>query len=166
MSVNTVAPKAAGSDVTRACSFRVGTVWLGVDVLHVQEVLLDQTLTGVPRAPKSVEGLLNLRGEILVTVDLRRRLNLGESENGANHVVVVLRFEHTRVGLLVDEVGDVVEVAGLRLEALPETATEGARDVICGAYQTDTSILHLLDVAVVTDLTRLAGGPGHADADE
>src|SRR5215470_13729219 len=92
------------------CSFFVDGLRFGVDVQKVQEVVPYQEMTRVPLAPPTVRGLLNLRGQIVTGIDLRRRLELPERPAAALPMNVVLRGEDCPVSLLVDEIGEVIEV--------------------------------------------------------
>ena len=142
MSYATVAP------ATQLCTFRVADLWLGVDVLDVQEVIRHQPTTAVPLAPDVVEGLVNLRGEIVTALDMRKRLALPARDDGElpSNVVIRSRDEHTAVSLLVDEVGDVMDIEGLEFEPAPDTLGGPARDIVLGAYPCPSLLLLLLDV--------------------
>jgi purine-binding chemotaxis protein CheW len=92
------------------CTFFLDSLFLGVEVQRVQEVLRQQAMTQVPLAPPVVRGLINLRGQIVTAIDLRRRLDL--RERGADEVAmnVVVRTDDGAVSLLVDDIGDVLNV--------------------------------------------------------
>ena len=89
------------------CTFHVGQLYLGVEVLQVQEVLKAQQMTPVPLSDDTVRGLMNLRGQIVTAFDLRRRLGLGDRTDGIPAMNVVVRTPEGPVSLLVDEIGDV-----------------------------------------------------------
>lgn len=130
-------------------TFRVNDQWLGVPVSIVQEVLLAQRLAVVPLAPAEVAGFLNLRGQIVTAVDLRTRLDIeGESalETAMN---VVVRHEDELFSLLVDEVGDVLDVERERVEAVPPTLDECWRTVSVGIVRRDTDLLLVLEVGAL-----------------
>src|SRR3954466_5260991 len=91
------------------CTFFLDGLRFGVDVQKVQEVVPFQEMTPVPLAPPTVCGLLNLRGQIVTGIDLRRRLELPERPAGSRPFNVVLRGEDSPVSFLVDEVGEVIE---------------------------------------------------------
>ena len=78
----------------------------------MQEVIRHQAMTRVPLAPKLIGGLINLRGQIVTAIDLRLRLGLPERRPGQLPMNVVVRSEDGAVSLLVDEIGDVLEVSG------------------------------------------------------
>ena len=85
-------------------------LFFGVDVLRVQEVLRFQPMTRVPQAPDVIEGLINLRGQIVTAIDMRRRLKLAARRGDQAPMNMVVRTEDGAVSLLVDEIGDVLDV--------------------------------------------------------
>ena len=94
----------------RFATFFVADLFFGVDVLRVQEVLRYQQMTRVPDAPQVIEGLINLRGQIVTAIDMRRRLGLPLRSQNAAPMNMVIRTEDGAVSLLVDEIGDVLDV--------------------------------------------------------
>jgi purine-binding chemotaxis protein CheW len=127
------------------CTFHVDGHLYGVDVTGVQEVIRGQDVTRAPLAPRAVRGLINLRGEIVTAIDLRRRLHLPDRATDGPATSVVLRTAEGVVSLLVDEVGDVVEVSGDAFEPPPPTLDGVARDLIRGAYKLRDRLLLVLD---------------------
>ncbi len=128
------------------CTFTLNGMLFGVEVLQVQEVLLYQDLTRVPLAPPMVRGLINLRGQIVTAVDLRRRLELPAPPPDRFPMNVVVRTPDGAVSLMVDEIGDVVEVHDDAFEPAPETLTGLSRDVTRGVYKLNNRLLLILDL--------------------
>jgi len=126
-------------------TFNLDSLFLGVDVLKVQEVIRFQQMTRVPTAPSMVEGLINLRGQIITAIDLRRRLKLADRPEGQLPMNVVVRTDDGALSLLVDEIGDVVEIDDRSFERVPETVTGLIRDLIGGVYKLDGRLLLILD---------------------
>jgi len=137
-------------------TFHLGDGLYGIEVLRVQEVLTEQRLTAVPLAPPEVAGLVNLRGQVVTAVDLRRRLGLPPREEGSRSTDLVVRVGDEVVALLVDGIGDVVEVAEGDLEPPPDTLTGPLADLITGACQLPDRLLMPLDVARVVALPQRA----------
>lgn len=134
------------------CTLVVGDTLFGVDVLRVQEVIRRQPMTTVPLAHETIGGLINLRGQIVTAVDLRVRLGLpdrGEDEPVMN---VVVRTDEGAVSFLVDEIGDVVEIAGLDREDAPDTLAPHVRELITGVHKLDGALLLQLDVDRLVEL--------------
>jgi purine-binding chemotaxis protein CheW len=130
----------------RVCTFLVDGSCYGVEVLRVQEIIRAQPLTRVPRAPHVVRGLINLRGRIVTVLDLRRRLELAEQASEETQRNVVVRTPEGVVSLLVDEIGDVLDVEEDAYEPPPETLDGVARDLIRGAYKLPDRLLLILDI--------------------
>jgi purine-binding chemotaxis protein CheW len=128
------------------CTFYVAGRLFGVEVLNVQEVIRCQAITRVPLAPFTVQGLINLRGQIVPVIDLRRRLGLPERPAEEQPLNVVVRTEEGAVSWLVDEIGDVLETAQEAFERPPETLRADARKLIRGAYKLDGQLLLVLDI--------------------
>src|SRR6202049_3188542 len=114
------------------CTFFIDGFFYGIEVGKVQEVLRPQEMTGVPLAPEVVAGLINLRGQIVTAIDLRRRLGVRERLDGEVPMNVVVRTGDGAVSLLVDEIGDVVEVEEKDFEAAPDTLASASRELIRG----------------------------------
>lgn len=139
------------------CTFSVEGLHLAVAVSRVQEVIRHQELTRVPTAPPVVRGLINLRGQIVAAIDLRRRLELRPLADDDRPMNVVIRSDDGAVSLLVDEIGEVLELPGGDPEPPPETVSPAIRELITGIYQLRDRLLLVLDPARV--LAAPAGGP-------
>ncbi|MEY4917733.1 MAG: Chemotaxis protein CheW [Verrucomicrobiota bacterium] len=133
------------SQTKQFCTFTLNGLFFGVDVLTVQEVLRHQPMTRVPLASPTVRGLINLRGQIVTALDLRRRLELPERADDSKPMNVVVRTGDAAVSLLVDEIGDVVEMADDIFEPPPETLTGVARELVRGVYKMKDRLLLILD---------------------
>jgi purine-binding chemotaxis protein CheW len=134
------------------CTFFLDGLRFGVDVQQVQEVVPYQEMTRVPLAPPTVRGLLNLRGQIVTGIDLRRRLGLPDRPAGRLPMNVVLRCEDSPVSLLVDEIGEVIEVAAAAWERPPETLQGRVRELIQGVCPLPDELLLILETAKTLDL--------------
>src|SRR6516225_5258514 len=128
------------------CTFFVAGHYFGLDVLKVQEVIRYQEMTRVPLAPPVVRGLINLRGQIVTAIDLRRRLELDDRPADQLPVNVVVQTDDGAVSLLVDEIGDVLDVKETLFEPPPDTLTGTARELIRGAYKLNGRLMLLLDI--------------------
>ena len=133
------------SAVRQLCTFYVDDLYFGVEVHKVQEVILYQEMTRVPLAPPVVRGLINLRGHIVTAIDMRRRLELPALPAGRRPMNVVIRTADGPVSLLVDEIGDVLEVDADAYEHPPEILRGAARELIQGAYKLDGRLLLTLN---------------------
>jgi purine-binding chemotaxis protein CheW len=127
------------------CTFFLDGLFFGVEVLKVQEVIRYQQMTRVPLAPATLKGLINLRGQIVTAVDLRHRLGFPERNTDSLPMNVVVRCDDGAVSLLVDEIGDVVEIDDDVYERPPETLQGLARELILGVYKLKDRLLLILD---------------------
>lgn len=134
------------------CTFFLDGLFFGVEVRKVQEVIRYQGMTAVPLAPAVLGGLINLRGQIVTAIDLRERLGLSPRANGEHPMNVVVRAEDGAVSLLVDEIGDVVEVESTTYEATPDTLQGIGKDLIRGVYKLKGRLLLLLDTERALDI--------------
>jgi purine-binding chemotaxis protein CheW len=132
-------------------TFFVDNLFFGIEVEKVQEVLRHQQMTHVPLAPPVVRGLINLRGQIVTAIDLRRRLELGEAQKDHLPMNVVIRTQDGAVSLLVDEIGDVVEAGEETFERPPDTLKSRARTVIRGVHKLSGRLMHVLDTEMVVN---------------
>lgn len=148
------------STVMQYCTFLVDDLFFGIDVRRVQEVLRAQEVTPVPQAPAVIEGLINLRGQIVPAVDMRRLLSLPIRPAGAQPMNMVVRTEEGAASLLVDEIGDVLDVEGESFEQAPENLAPGARNLIQGVCKLNDRLLLVLD----TERTLELGGAAQPES--
>jgi purine-binding chemotaxis protein CheW len=135
------------SDSNQYWSFRVGRLYFGVAVQDVQEVIRYQEMTRVPHAPADIAGLINLRGQIVTAIDLRKKLGLPDRSADALPMNVVVRTDDGAVSLLVDEIGDVLQLEEAIYEPAPETLTGVSRELITGVYKLKKELLLILDIS-------------------
>jgi purine-binding chemotaxis protein CheW len=153
MATDTAVAKAeAPSTSGQFSTFFVADLFFGVDVLHVQEVLRSQQMTSVPQAPGVIEGLINLRGQIVTAIDMRRRLGLPQRAGGQAPMNIVVRTEDGAVSLLVDEIGDVLDMDSATYERPPQNLDPAARELIRGVYKLKDRLLLVLDEERTVDL--------------
>jgi purine-binding chemotaxis protein CheW len=126
-------------------TFFVADMFFGVDVLDVQEVLRSQQMTPVPQSPDVVQGLINLRGQIVTAIDMRRRLGLQPPAEDQTPMNIVVRTSEGVVSLLVDEIGDVLDVDAATYERPPDNLDPAARELIRGVYKLKDKVLLVLD---------------------
>ncbi len=135
------------------CTFYLDKLLFGVELKTVQEVIRSLEITRVPLAPEVVSGLINLRGQIVTAVDLRRRLELEPRAADLPVMNVVVRSEDGAVSLLVDEIGDVVEVEETSFERPPETLRGSVRTMITGVHKLKDRLMLVLDTEKACQMT-------------
>lgn len=127
------------------CTFFIDKQFFAVPVQKVQEVIRYQEMTRVPLVPAVIRGLINLRGQIVVAFDLRRRLGYPDRPEGQLPMNVVVRADEETVSLLVDEIGDVIEVDEDCAEQPPETLRADMRELVRVVYKLKNHLLLVLD---------------------
>ncbi|HEX7097050.1 MAG TPA: chemotaxis protein CheW [Acidimicrobiales bacterium] len=138
-------------------TFYVNGAHYGVDALDVQEVLRQQPMTRVPLTPEEVRGLINLRGQVVIAIDLRRRLGLEPLPDDQQSMNLVVHSDDGPVSLLVDHIGDVLRVEAEELEPAPQTVPQAQRELLLGVLKLESGLLHVLDVARATAPTAVVG---------
>ena len=134
------------------CTFWLDGLFFGVSVEKVKEVLRYQSMTQIPHAPVEVLGLINLRGEIVTAIDMRKRLDLPDYIGEKKPKNVIIRDPGGAVSLLVDEIGDVIETQAQFFEDPPNTMDAGIREMIIGVYKLEKNLLLILDVDKVIEV--------------
>ncbi|MCI0539739.1 MAG: chemotaxis protein CheW [Verrucomicrobiales bacterium] len=127
------------------CTFFLGQFFFGVEVRRVQEVIRYQRMTRVPLASAVIRGLINLRGQIVTALDLRERLGLPPRADGKLPMNVIVRTDDGAVSLLVDEIGEVIDMDEASFERPPETLRGPAREIIQTVCKLEGRLLLLLD---------------------
>ncbi|QDU78420.1 Chemotaxis protein CheW [Polystyrenella longa] len=130
-------------------SFWVDNQLLGVPVNSVQEVLNPQSIARTPKSRAEIAGLVNLRGQIVTALDLRRRLGLPPFESEQGSMNVVIRNKNEPFSLLVDEVGDVINVSRDLMKSVPPTLDARWRDVTTGVFRLDDRLFVILNIDAI-----------------
>ena len=133
------------ANLQQFCTFFVKDQFFGIPVGQVQEVIQCQEMTRVPLVTEVIRGLINLRGQIVMAVDLRRRLRIEDRTAGVSPLNVVVRSQEGPVSLLVDSIGDVVDVDETTFEDPPQTLEGNMRTLIVGVHKLDRGLMHVLN---------------------
>lgn len=140
------------------CTFWIDDLFFGIDVMQVQEVIRYQEMTDVPLASPVVRGLINLRGQIVTALDMRRCLGFADREDHLPMNIVIGQGDDA-VSLLVDDIGDVVETDPADREELPPTIQSPLRDLVCATYKLPDRLLLVLDTPRVLAADALRTAP-------
>lgn len=120
----------------------------GIEVMRVQEVTGETKMFSVPLAPNLVRGLVNLRGQIATAVGLRQAFSKSENEKGSQ-MSVVCKVDGMLISLIVDSIGDVVEVDGANYESAPDTVPDDVKKYVKGIYKMDGVLMSVLDLDMI-----------------
>lgn len=154
---NSAAQGAAGAqgDHDEFVTVMIGDQWFGIPVLTVQDVLGTQHIAPIPLAPPEVAGSLNLRGRIVTAFDPRVRLGLSKRDDIESMMSVVVEHEGELYSLLVDTVGEVLNLPVDRFEPNPATLDSRWREMSAGVYPLDDRLLVVMDVARLLNSDRV-----------
>lgn len=131
------------------CTFYLDQYFFGIEVERVQEIIRYQQITPVALSPKVVKGLINLRGQIVTAIDLRRLLELPDRAEEDSPMNIVVRTDQSAFSLLADRIGDVLELADDSFEEPPVNLTGIAGELIERAYKLDGTLLLTMDIEKV-----------------
>jgi len=145
----------------RYSTFLLNGICFGVHVEKVQEVLEFQDITPIPLSPPVLPGIINLRGQILTTIDLKTRLGISAAGANGQQMMMVIRTSEGPMNLLVDKIGAVLEVDPDLFEKPTETLKAGVRAVTMHVCKLESHLLLVLDTEKVIQLPAEAGSsPG------
>ena len=133
----------------------LGAQLFGLPIERVQDVFIPGKATAVPLAGPEIAGLINLRGRIVTAIDMRRRLGLPPRAKDKPPMNMVVRTSDGVVSLLVDEIGDVLDMDAATYERPPRNLYPAAREVIRGVYKLQGRLLLVLDAERTAELTGL-----------
>lgn len=133
------------TDTKQFSTFVVADRLYGINVMKVQEVTREMPITPVPLSPSHVSGLINLRGQIATAINLRDLFKL-ESDEDTPKMNVICEIGDVLISLLVDKIGDVIEINNKSFESTPETIPQSIRQYMEGVYKISGSLLSILDI--------------------
>lgn len=143
-------PESCNEQTKQMATFFIEGRAYGIDVCKVQEVTLPMEITLMPSAPGFIKGLINLRGRISTAIGLRELFRLPSLEK-TDKMTVVCRVGDELLSLLVDTIGDVVEVRESQFEATPRTVPLELRGLMDGVYKTDQTVLTVLNLEFIVE---------------
>ncbi|WP_282609766.1 chemotaxis protein CheW [Pelagibius sp. Alg239-R121] len=146
----------SGGQTDEYITFVIAGQLFGVPVLKVQDVLSPQRITPIPLAPPEIAGSLNLRGRIVTAIDVRLRLGLSGRDEGDEGMSIVVEHDSELYSLMVDSVGEVLQLKTSNFERNPPTLDQKFREYSDGIYRLDDKLLVVLDVTRLLDYGREA----------
>lgn len=141
----------AGS-LLQVVSFSLGKQIFAIDILQVQEIIRMLEITQVPNVPEFVKGVINLRGKVIPVVDLRKRFNLTAAEENLQERIIVVKGENKPVGMVVDDVSDVLRFPQDEVESAPAMVSNIDSQSIAGVVKAKDRLVILLDVAKILSM--------------
>lgn len=136
--------------------FSLGREEFAVEVTQVREIIRMEEITRMPKSPYFVEGIINLRGQIIAVIDLAKRLNIEPGERSTETRIIVVEAGDVRVGMIVDSVSEVLRIGADAVEPSPTMATDVSAAFLRGVVKHDNRLIILLDLAKVLSLEEMA----------
>ena len=163
MSSATLTPTASATRGGKYLTFALGKEEYGLEILKVREIIGWLDITALPRTPSYVKGVVNLRGQVIVVVDLRAKFEMETAARTDQTCIIVVEIAHAgrklSTGIIVDRVSEVLEIPGESIEDAPTFGTNVATDFILGMGKVGEAVKILLDIDKVmtgADLASIA----------
>lgn len=126
--------------------FRLDNEEYGIDILRVKEIKEMMSVTRVPKAAHFVTGVINLRGEVIPVIDLRKKFNLKERDDNSNNRIIIVAVDDITVGLIVDTSSEVLEIRSDSIEEPPSGVGGIDQGNIYGIGKVGERLIILLDI--------------------
>ena len=125
--LTSVLDQAEKDEILQLVGFIIGRDRFALDILMVQEIIRTPVITNLPNSPVFIEGVINLRGNIIPVIDLRKRLNLPDSEDKktADSRIIIVNVDTRVTGFIVDSVSEILKVQSDTIEPAPDIVTAG-----------------------------------------
>lgn len=131
---------------TNLVTFRLGSGEYAIDIMQAKEIIKMEKITLIPNAPYFVEGVINLRGNIIPIIDLKKRFNLEESEGDKNTGIIIAKIEDVDMGIMIDSVSKVVSMANSDIQPPPSMLQGIGQRYIKGVGKMEDKLLVVLDL--------------------
>ncbi|MEK6678145.1 MAG: chemotaxis protein CheW [Nitrospirota bacterium] len=147
----------AAEPSTQYCTFRFENELYGIEIDQIQEIINLQKVFPVPRAPNYIMGVINLRGNIVPVIDIKPILKLPMWKQDINSSIVLINADSNMIiGIVVDEIGDVVSLTGSKIEPLDIKKDDERSKYLTGISKLTDKVLVILDARRIIDDTKLA----------
>ncbi len=137
----------------------------GIEILKVQEINGMLSITPVPRVPSFIRGVINLRGKVIPVIDLRLKFAMESAEQTEETCIIVVEAQQLRMGIVVDRVSEVMDIADADIDDAPSFGTEVATDFLLGIAKSDGQVKLLLDIDKVLSTQEVAALPSAISED-
>lgn len=139
-------------DTTQYVKIKLGEEMFGIEIKYIDNIVRMQNITRVPKVPEYIKGVINLRGEIVPVFSLRLKMGMEEIEETKKFRIIILKIDGSYVGLIVDEVREVVTLQNDLTEKVYKDAMDGTQNFLLGVGKDGDNLISLLDVnEVVAD---------------
>jgi len=141
-------------NTSQLCGFKILEGHYAIPVLEVQEVVKPQRVTPVPLGPDYVDGLINLRGQIVTAINLRVLFGLEKEKENEDYMNIIVRWGDGLYALVVDEIMDVMDIENATFEETPDTIDDSLKKYIRGVFKQESNLLTLLSLEKILDIKR------------
>ena len=142
--------KVAG-EIAQFIVIRLGQEQYGIDISYIENIVRMQHITRVPKVPAYLKGVINLRGEVLPVMSLRIKMGLEADElTRATRIIILKQEQQGSVGIIVDEVKEVVTLGSSAIEKLSQNTAESKKSFITGVGKHNGELISLLDLNSIT----------------
>lgn len=139
-------------DITQYIVVKIGSEQYGLDISYVDNIVRMQSITRVPKAQTYFKGIINLRGEVVPVMSIRLKMELEDDQfTDASRIIILKIEEQGNIGIIVDEVREVVELASEDIERPTKTAKNDKNSFICGIGKHGEELISLFDISAVVD---------------
>jgi purine-binding chemotaxis protein CheW len=142
------------SSERKICTFFIDKFFFGIDIYHIQEVIRYQEMTAVPLSHETISGLINMRGQIVTAINMRKRLGFPSPPEDHKPTNIIVRTEDGGVSLLVDGIGDVIDIANERFETPADNLHGAIKDTLKEVCQHGNQLLLILDINQVLNINQ------------
>lgn len=143
--------KSTNSELNRFIEFSLGSENYAIPLLLVREVVSIPEITPIPKSPSHFLGIMNLRGEIISVVDLRKKLKI-EVKKDKEEVVVIVAIGEKNIGLIVDSINKVLAFSSDEVSEMPEVEGQVNTHFVSGVYRKENSLTILLDISKALEI--------------
>ena len=137
-------------------TFALGDEAYGLEIMQVREIIGLMAITGVPRMPAFVRGVINLRGKVIPVVDLRLKFGMPRIEDTKETCIIVVNIDNLLTGIVVDRVTEVLDISGEKIEETPAFGVNVDTRFIMGLGKVGDKVIILLDILKVLNTQELA----------
>ncbi len=147
--------KKSSSDLSRFIEFSLGSEDYAIPLLMVREVISVPDTTPIPKSPAHFLGIMNLRGQVISIVDLRKKLKIEMSKHNKEEAVIIVDVGGINIGVVVDSINKVLAFSPDEVSEMPDVENQINTHYIHGVYKKESSLTVLLDIAKVLDIKDL-----------
>lgn len=149
----------ANAELSRFIEFSLGKENYAIPLLLVREVISIPEITPIPKSPSHFLGILNLRGQVISVVDLRKKLKTVIKED-KEEVIIIVDIGEKNIGVIVDSINKVLAFSSEEVSEMPEVEGQINTHFVCGVYRKEHSLTILLDIAKALELKEMDAVPG------